>query len=699
MKKNIPYLAVLVLVALFLFVFSSKKLSKTDVHETSGSGQHNQQHFAPTQSPLQEKPTQARSHKQQDLIDPCDINILNFNQEVGDIHQVVISALQQELQQGKTVKELLTYADQYKTFYKSYQDLLWQAQIRNEAAKYHLTSSASILKQWQGLTVIEGFSAAVLPILVENLTNIEGQTPGLNIALSLRKEVDKADIYQLLDNDETFNTYFQSPLSIAGSPVISPSILFVLTAQNLTIEEFSQAVSRRSFTVNDAAVAINNNLPTEYLQPLLQHTTALSDMPIFSFDRHDAYANLADLAAAKHSIAVLDMLDKHGVRPTNEPGIITGMDIAIMNLPRDAESYEMPDSSPEKYLNTLQYLKTKGYRAHGSRYTHSTGSELMFHAPNHRPFNTAQVPLPQIRTFLQGIELIDSQTYESQTPPQNAAITTALNLVNQRQAEISKKSADCQRQKELQLTEEGFLDHKHSLSLIEEIKQTSVDIPQQLHQIDPALVKIWQNYESGLSGAPSTADSSFITLLQSNEYQQAFDFVSSNPLNQAETDYLFARLPDFTEELMPLWQARVSPLAPSSLMMFRYLSLEKWQQLHHDKFDFSVQDRFGNDMFAAAILHSDAAVTFLLANGYSTDVGKLGLDVFDLLLEDSYQHQRLHPAARDIVPLILAPEPNHFSRIARLQKFRPQVYQQLISLDQKLVPPEGTEINKFRFIQ
>ncbi|MBU1310478.1 MAG: hypothetical protein KKE30_13230, partial [Gammaproteobacteria bacterium] len=293
MKKNIPYLAVLVLVALFLFVFSSKKLSKTDVHETSGSGQHNQQHFAPTQSPLQEKPTQARSHKQQDLIDPCDINILNFNQEVGDIHQVVISALQQELQQGKTVKELLTYADQYKTFYKSYQDLLWQAQIRNEAAKYHLTSSASILKQWQGLTVIEGFSAAVLPILVENLTNIEGQTPGLNIALSLRKEVDKADIYQLLDNDETFNTYFQSPLSIAGSPVISPSILFVLTAQNLTIEEFSQAVSRRSFTVNDAAVAINNNLPTEYLQPLLQHTTALSDMPIFSFDRHDAYANLA----------------------------------------------------------------------------------------------------------------------------------------------------------------------------------------------------------------------------------------------------------------------------------------------------------------------------------------------------------------------------------------------------------------------
>lgn len=191
MKKNIPYLAVLVLVALFLFVFFSEKLSKTELHETSGSGQHNRQHFASSQSPPQDKPPQASSHKQQDFIDPCDINILNFNQEVSDIHQVVIAALQQELQQGKTVKKLLTYADQYKTFYKSYQDLLWQAQIRNEAGKYHLTSSAAILKQWQGLAVIEGFSAAVLPILVENLTNIEGQTPGLNIALSLSKEVAK----------------------------------------------------------------------------------------------------------------------------------------------------------------------------------------------------------------------------------------------------------------------------------------------------------------------------------------------------------------------------------------------------------------------------------------------------------------------------------------------------------------------------
>lgn len=696
MTKRILFLAAVVVAALLLLVVFDKNDNKTGAQPPSEAAKDNPHTADSSQVTLQNKTSPKPFAKQQVDENPCSDNLQSFSREVNDIHLILITALQQELKQGKTKRELLAYSAQYKTFYNSYEDLLWQAQINNEMVKYKITNSAAILTQWRGLSVIEGISEAVLPILVESLTNIEGQMSGLNMELSLSKHIDKAQVYQLIDNSDNFNTYFQSPLSIAGSPVISPSILFVLTAKNLSLEEFAQAASRQSFTVNDVAVAISNDLPPEYLQLLLQHTAAPGDMPVFAFNRRDAYANLADVAVANHNVAVLEMLEKYGVRPTNEPGILTGMDIAIMQLPRGAESYQQADKFPQKYLDTLQYLTAKGYKAHGVSDPHSDNGDLIINAPKYRSFATAQVALPELKTYLRNIEMLNSKQYELIAPPDNAAMTEALNLVQSRKEELENRSAYCQQQKELKLAEESFLNQQNIRQLIDEVKQRGGDIPQQLHQIDPALVNIWQEYEQVLHTSAADANSTFIDLLQNNEYQQAIDFSVSTPLTQAETDFLFTRLPESTDELLPLWQARISPLPPSSLMLFTYLSLEKWQQLHRASFDFSVQDRFGNDMFAAAVRHSDDAVKFLLANGYSTDTEKLGLDVFDLLLDDSYQHKRLHPAIKDILPMVNTLEPNHFSRVVRLQKFRPQIYQQLIAIDPKLIPPAGTEMNNIR---
>ena len=695
MTRKILFLAVLVITGLLLLVVSDKNNNKTAAQTSSEAAEGKLHNDESSQLFLREKTSREPSAKQQTDDNQCSDNLQSFSREVNDIHQILISALQQELKQGKTTRELLAHSPKYKTFYNSYEDLLWQAQINNEMMKYQITGSTSILMQWQGLSVIEGLSEVTLPILVESLANIKGPLSGLNMELSLSKHIDKAQIYQLIDNNETFNTYLQSPLSIAGSPVISPSILFVLTAKNLNLEEFAQAVSRQSFTVNDVAVAIRNDLPPEYLQLLLKHTTAPGDMPTFAFNRHDAYANLADIAVTKHNVAVLEMLEKYGIRPTNEPGILTGMDIAITHLPRDAKSYQMADKFPQKYLSTLQYLQAKGYKAHGISDPHSDNGDLIFNAPKRRFFATAQVAQPQLKTYLLNIELLNSKHYE-RIASENTVVTEALNLVQSKREELESRSANCQQQKAQKRAEEGFLSQQNIRQLIDEVKQRGGDISQQLHQIDPVLVNIWQEYEQGLIAGTADADSAFISLLQNNEYQQAIDFVISTPLNQAETDFLFTQIPAFTEELLPLWQARLSPLPPSSLMMFTHLSLEKWQQLHQATFDFSVQDRFGNDMFATAVRHSDDAVKFLLANGYTTEMEKIGLDVFDLLLDDSYQHKRLHPGIKDILPIVTVLEPNHFSRVVRLQKFRPQVYQQLIAIDQKLIPPAGTEMNNIR---
>ena len=495
MVKKILILVVLAIAGIYLFLFSDIEMSNGQNHQTTELTKPDMQNSESSQVSLQSEPALATSPTQQNTENQCDNNLTSFSQKVGDIHQILISALQHELKQGKTPLELLAYSDQYQTFYQSYPDLLWEAQIRNEQSKYQITRSANILAQWQGLTVIAGLSEDMLPMLVESLNNIEGQLQGLNMELSLNRNISKADIYQLLDNDQTFNTYLQSPLSIAGSPVISPSILFVLTAKNLSIDEFTEAVSRRSFTVNDAAVAINNELPTDYLQLLLQHTTAISDMPVFAFNRHDAYANLADLAAAKHNVALLEILEKYGVRPTNEPGHITGLDIAILNLPRDTESYQPTDTFPQKYLETLQYLKSKGYRAHGSRDPLSSEKDLIFKSPNKRHFTTAQMIEPELKTFMQGVELIDSNNFNPQASQANPAMAKALSLVRIRRDELEQRSADCQQQKAQKLAEESFLNQQNIRQLIDEVKLKGGDIPQQLHQIDPALVNIWQEYE------------------------------------------------------------------------------------------------------------------------------------------------------------------------------------------------------------
>jgi len=63
-----------------------------------------------------------------------------------------------------------------------------------------------------------------------------------------------------LSNNEDFNAYLEHVFSVTGSFVISPSILFIMVAENLTIDEFIKATSGHLFTVNDVAYAIKSQL-------------------------------------------------------------------------------------------------------------------------------------------------------------------------------------------------------------------------------------------------------------------------------------------------------------------------------------------------------------------------------------------------------------------------------------------------------
>ncbi len=628
----------------------------------------------------------------------CKNMTLDFNTQVKNI-QKLIDVFEQQLKQGKTQRELLAYSGQYNTFYRTYINLLLQAKINAEKTKYTLSSDLSILNHWHGLSVIEEFSTQSISTIVEELGALESMGLDFNISLTIKEDVNKADVYELLDNNDNFTTYLESPLSIAGTSVISPSILFVLNAERLTLNEFRQVISLHSFTVNDVAVGIKNNLSIEYLKVLIKNTENLTDMPIFAQGKYDSYSNLADLAVSEYNVELLKFLSANGIKPINELGIITGMDIAIMHLPRKAKHYQNEERFPQKHLNTLAYLQNNGYKAHGKSRQNAASTVITFKAPNRRNFQSQLALDSDLQSLLQQIELIGSNANIQQIEQNDSVLSNAIKTIAIKKDTLNNSSEVCSDIHVRLLAAEGFSTMKNTYKTINEVSKEVDDASLALQSIDPVLVHIWRNMEMARNSNDDfiNQESVFTKLLRDNQYQQALDYSVSTPLTQQETDLVLSLLLDNTDQLISIWNVRISPKPPSSLIIFKYLPADKWQHLLDEGFDFSITDTWGNDIFIPALLNSAAALNFLLDNRLSTDVEKLGLDVLDIALEESYQQGRLNANINKIVKMVAQLEPNHYARIARLKKFFPIEYEKLVSSNKALIPAENIAPNEYRF--
>ncbi|MCL1144620.1 hypothetical protein L2747_01110 [Shewanella marinintestina] len=626
----------------------------------------------------------------------CQKRYQNFSEQVADIHNVIIAAIELELQQGKTDRELLAYRSQYKTFYDSYQDLLIEAKSNNERKKYVITQSSSILKDWSGLSVIEGFNTDTIAALVTALKPLENENHGLGMTISLAQDINKADIYALLDNTDHFTTYLESPLYIADSAVLSPSILFILIAEKLNIEEYKQAVALHSFTVNEVAIAIQNNMATEYLTPLLEQTKSLADFPLFAQNQLHNSKNLADIAAANFNVEALTLLGQYGVKPINEPGILTAMDIAILNLPRRDTEYNKFNLDTNKFLDTLNYLIFQGFKAHGSISLDETGID--FNPPSKGFFHSEMISNAKLKSLLNRIPLIDNSFNIKQQEADDSVISLAIAKAKSKQMAMTQKSEQCTSVKQQLLAEQSFKGRDKAYDIIKEIEQDPTDVKQRLHDIDPVLVGLWQEHKLNFRPAPLNSDSSdtFERLIADGKIAQARDYSAHTPLTLSQTDILFRFMLRRNIDLLSVWKARVSPLAPTDLMYFKNLPIEKWQGLLDQGFDFLLVDQLGRDVFMAAALHSPQALQFLVDNNFKLNVDKHGLDALDTLLEASYKNGQLHENLPKLLSLYPKFRVSHYARVARIKKFLPKEYQQLIAMNKALTPIARTELNKFR---
>ncbi|BDX08332.1 hypothetical protein MACH26_38530 [Planctobacterium marinum] len=620
----------------------------------------------------------------------CDERHLTYSDKVKSINNSLIRALQTELQAGKTETELMAYEKQYTTFHRGFDDLLLLARINLEKQKYQFTRSAEILGEWTGLSVINGLNDEKVPQLIADLQS--NPPSGMKMFLSLKDQVSRSEIALLLDNKENFNTYLESPLGIEDVSVISPSVLVILTATRLDVQEFQQAIAQHNFTVNDVAVAIHSELPVEYISAVLQQTQSPEAIPVLMRGPfNEAFFNLADMAAAKHNTRLLQLLATYGVTPSDKPGIVTGLDIAIVNM----KFYSATQSYPDEYFETLVYLKGKGYRAHGETVQFDGASGIRFSPPHNKSQWSSTVSDPELKKLLESIELISVGERIPQLKPDNSALSNAIAVAKDKRQELKREGEQCAATERLLRDREGFADFEEAREIIKRIEADYGEVAGQLHQIDPALYVIWYEQKNHRVGR---SESVFLNLLRDKQFQQALEYSTAHPLTTVETDALLRAMLSNFDELLSVWQARVMPAAPSSLEALKYLKLEQWQYWYEQGFDFNLHDQQGRDVFVAAALSQGAVnvISFFHEKGLKPQTQELGPDVIDVLLELSYRDGKLHPALATVLPLVNEFEPNHYARVSRLKQFYPGEYTALVTMKPALEVKGDVPMNRFR---
>ena len=615
---------------------------------------------------------------------------------VQTLNQSLVSFFVSELKKGTSVSTLLKYTDLSKINQRTYIALLKDAIITEQKQQLNITSSLNELANWQGIEAIKGFTNDKVKEMIQQLGDNKHNPPGLTLSVPLDENVQKETLYALLSNTDTFTTYSKTFIKLEGSEVISPATLFVLNANKFTPKEFEQAISSNQFTVNEVATAIKNDIPNEYIIALLQQVPVLDAMPLY--EKNTVLYNLADIAVSKFNLPLVKALQTKGVTPTNEPGLFTGLDVAIVNLPKSGNLTLAPLDT--KHTQLLDYLKKRGYKAHSGNANEDLNSKGVFFVNDFIYQQGAYINKqdnPAQYAYFSPIGKINNNAFPQITEPDNSDVALFLVDLKQQKAQLNNKRQNCELlQQQLKDTEQLHT-VMQAYDKVQQVKNKhGSNFVRVLHDIDPVLVNYWW---SSLSNQLSNdrSQSTFNEYLSKKEYQKAYEYSLSTVLTQAETDTLFSLLLLNPDDLITTWQNRLNPKPPRELTRLSRFSINHWQALAQAGFDFSITDIHGRDVYTQAASSSVEAVQFLIDNKIPADPSKLGVDILDLALEQSYTKGELSPMIPLALQLVEKFEPNHLARVARLKMFYPEIYQQLIQLNPAFKPAQGTELNHYMF--
>ncbi|MBB1330867.1 cupric reductase [Pseudoalteromonas sp. SR43-7] len=616
--------------------------------------------------------------------------------KINNLNQSLVSFFVSELKKGTSVPTLLKYATLSGIYKRQYIAFLRDAIVAEQKQQLSITSSLDELANWQGIEAIKGFTNEKVKEMIQQLGDNKHSPSGLTLSVPLDENVQKETLYALLNNTDTFTTYSKTFIKLEGSEVISPATLFVLNANKFTPKEFEQAISTNQFTVNELATAIKNNIPNEYIFALMKQVPALDAMPLY--EENSVLYNLADIAVSQFNLPLVKALQQLGVTPTNRPGLFTGLDVAIVNLPRSGNLTPAPLDA--KHTQMLDYLTEQGYKAHSGNANDDLNSKGVSFVSDFIYQQGAYIngqENPEQYAYFSPIGKIDNATLPQVTEPDSSDVARFLVDLKQQKKDLDNKRQNCELlQQQLSATEQLHSTMRAYNTVLEVKKEHGNNFEYVLQEQDPVLVNYWWSILSNqLSNDRS--HNAFSEYLSKKDYQKAYEYSLSTPLTQTETDTLFSFLLLEPHDFIAIWQSRVEPKPPSDLARLSRFPLSQWQKLKQAGFDFSITDTYGRDVYVQAASSSVEVVQFLIDNKIPADSEKLGVDILDLALEQSYTKGELSPMIPLALQLVEKIEPNHLSRAARLKTFYPEVYEQLIKLNPALKPAEGTQLNHYTF--
>ena len=412
-------------------------------------------------------------------------------------------------------------------------------------------------------------------------------------------------------------------------------------------------------------------LTPEQVAELLRYSEQLQSF------RRGVY-NLADMAVAFLRPDLLPVLAQYGVEPTNQPGVFSALDLALVTAGWITEKSTEPLSTQRR--QTIQYLLARGYSLNASlqRDNHGRNYLQLYRDDVSSNDTNEQGPViyqPALLALLADYPLTMPQVEPA--TPELQAFLTPLQQLNQQfnDAKTQCEQQQSRTQQQQQLWSEQQINQQ--LTALRQIAGADTSHWTIAHQLDPALLdRFWQNQQRRTATMSSK--------LSRAELVAAFASAGQRSLQSTPTDQRDALLADNNKLLFALQQdatlAADWPNLPLSSLQGLFKgkdTLPFWQALASAGFDMQLQDQYGRTLYPQAFAAGPAAVQWLLTQKVPVDQPLYGPDALDLALDASYRANQLHPALREILAQSRQLEPSHQQRLARLAKFRPALFADL----------------------
>ncbi|MFN4056488.1 MAG: hypothetical protein ACK4GU_16660 [Alishewanella aestuarii] len=474
------------------------------------------------------------------------------------------------------------------------------------------------------------------------------------------------------------------------SRVISPSLIFIANIDKVEPSVATRLLNQLTFYPTQIAQAIQQNIDESLLEIMLQRGEQLTMLPLFWHQPESTAKvfNLADVALRAGRENLLPLLARFNIEPTQSVGLYSGIDnylagVDWQNRQRDmreqCQGFQDCFALKNEQAKIIQQLAQAGHQLHSPKVTDG---------------------LPQILLWLDAMNHLEDWQSNDNSPPEKNALApidpAPANRQDEVWQEIMSDIPDCAKHAQDLMLLEAFWDHQQINALLNQYKErySGTALISALHDNDPALVVALQKQEMNVAVANMSRKDveDYLTLGRiKGSLADTKQFTEEKPLSAYVTTELLFLLIYYPEDYSTIWEHRVAPVAPQSLLNFIYAEVAQWQKLVANRFDFRLLDYFGLSLYYAAFRHTEVetVVRLLREQGVPLQLNTYGPDAIHLALDWSYQNGQLFPLLAEWLTEPVVLNESHYRRLRRLQLFYPERYAELQLLVPKLVMSES----------